>query len=266
MRRLGQIAVTTTFVVLALPGLARAGTVRGEIASLEGLFYVAHPGEANHLTISGSGSRYSVHDRAGVTAGRDCTQVDPETATCRSSRDVFVSIEVWTKDGRDIVHISLDASTFVFVNGGIGDDRLFVGARNVRSSGGDSLVLVGGPGGDTLGGNPGVRPSVNYLSSTSPVSVSIDGVANDGARGEGDNVLPSIYEVDGSVFGDRFTGSAARDSSTGTRGTTRSRASAERICCSADRATTSFSAARVTTGSQADPRTTRSRGGAETML
>ena len=142
MRRLGHIGITTTLLVLAVPGLARAGTVRGEIARREELRYVAHPGEVNHVTITGSRTTYSVHDAAGVTAGRDCTQIDATTATCESSRHFFNSVGVITGDRNDIVHISSDHSTYV--KGGIGDDRLF-GASNA-ANGGAGDVLTGGPG------------------------------------------------------------------------------------------------------------------------
>ena len=209
MHRLGRIAITSTLLALSLhPGLARAGTAGGFVYShYEGLSYVANAGETNDVTITGSGSTYSIHDSAGLTAGLDCTQVDATTATCESSRPSFHDISVATRDGDDIVHISSDTNTHVL--GGRGDDQLFGGSESAEHSAGD--VLDGGPGGDTLGGAPGVRTFVLYSSRTAPVRVSTDGVANDGERGEGDNVLPSIYGVTGSPAGDHFVGSAGED-------------------------------------------------------
>lgn len=129
MHRLGRIAITSTLLALSLhPGLARAGTAGGFVYShYEGLSYVANAGETNDVTITGSGSTYSIHDSAGLTAGLDCTQVDATTATCESSRPSFHDISVATRDGDDIVHISSDTNTHVL--GGRGDDQLFGEAR-----------------------------------------------------------------------------------------------------------------------------------------
>ena len=209
MRRVSQLAVASTLLALTLrPASARAGTVGGEISrSGEGLSYVANAGETNDLTIAGSRSTYSVHDGAGVTAGMDCKKVDATNAICKSSRISFHGIVVDTEDGNDIVHISSNTSTVV--RGGTGNDWLFGGSRDVEFRGGDALF--GGPGGDTMGGALGVRTFVSYSFRTSPVSVSEDGVANDGERGEGDNVLPSILAVTGSHAADRLTGSPGRD-------------------------------------------------------
>lgn len=209
MRRLVQIAITSTLLALTLqPGSARAGTVGGQVHShLEHLVYVANVGETNDVTITGSGTTYSIHDSAGVTAGMDCTQVDATNATCESSRASFHDISVATRDGDDIVHISSDTLTHVF--GGRGNDQLFAGSENPDIGVGN--VLSGGPGADTMGGEPGVRTMVFYDSRSTPVRVSLDGVANDGERGEGDNVLPSIYSVGGSPAGDHFVGSSADD-------------------------------------------------------
>jgi hypothetical protein len=51
--------------------------------------------------------------------------------------------------------------------------------------------------------------TVAYASTISELSVSLDGVANDGRPGEGDNVLPDVENISGADFGNRFTGSAA---------------------------------------------------------
>jgi Ca2+-binding RTX toxin-like protein len=182
--------------------------VGGQVHShLEHLVYVANVGETNDVTITGSGSTYSIHDSAGVTAGMDCTQVDATSVTCESSRASFHDISVTTMDGDDIVHISSDTYTHVY--GGSGNDQLFGGSDNPENMASD--VLSGGPGGDTLGGAPGVRTFVFYSTRTAPVWVSMDGVGNDGERGEGDNVLPSIYGVTGSPKGDHFVGSTGDD-------------------------------------------------------
>jgi hypothetical protein len=63
--------------------------------------------------------------------------------------------------------------------------------------------LDGGPGADALSGGPG-RDSVSYEGAA--VSVTLDEVANDGAAGEGDNVLRDTEDVYGSENPDTITG------------------------------------------------------------
>lgn len=85
------------------------------------------------------------------------------------------------------------------VDGGSGDDALDFsqgGSRNDPSIGADHYV--GGPGTDKLWLDE--RPS--------GVSISLNGVADDGAAGEGDNVDSDIEGFDGTSGNDVFNGSA----------------------------------------------------------
>lgn len=70
----------------------------------------------------------------------------------------------------------------------------------------DDDELDGGPGADLFGGGPG-RDAVSYAGSA-PVVVTLDGQANDGAPGEGDNVRLDIEDVYGSAGADKLTGDA----------------------------------------------------------
>jgi len=80
------------------------------------------------------------------------------------------------------------------ISGGPGDDQLGGGSE-------------GGPmQADSLRGDAG-RDTVDYSSRVSPIVVSLDGSANDGASGEGDNVQPDIEDIVATSSGDTLIGS-----------------------------------------------------------
>jgi Ca2+-binding RTX toxin-like protein len=81
---------------------------------------------------------------------------------------------------------------------------------NVLLGGAGDDVIDGGAGPDLLIGGSG-RDRADYSSRRSPVTVSLDGQANDGAIGEGDSVEPSTEDVAGGARGDRLTGSDRRN-------------------------------------------------------
>ena len=97
------------------------------------------------------------------------------------------------------------------VDGGAGDDGLehcsnCIGSNNDPGVGADNYV--GGPGNDKLwldGHNSGM-------------TISIDGQANDGSSGEGDNVGSDIETIAGTVHNDVFNGSAGPDNFEGDGG------------------------------------------------
>ena len=90
------------------------------------------------------------------------------------------------------------------VDGGTGDDGLehcsnCIGSNNDPGVGADTYT--GGPGADKL-----------WLDGhASGMAISIDGQANDGSSGEGDNVGSDIEAIAGTVHNDVFTGSAGPD-------------------------------------------------------
>jgi Ca2+-binding RTX toxin-like protein len=89
------------------------------------------------------------------------------------------------------------------INGGAGHD--------VVSGGKDDDWLVGGPDDDYISGHEGVD-TVTYSDYTVPVSVSLDGAYNDGAVGEGDNVLVDVERVIGGSKNDTLVGSSVANS------------------------------------------------------
>ena len=90
------------------------------------------------------------------------------------------------------------------ISGGGGDDAIEGGAGND--------TITGGTGADVLTGGPDVD-TVSYASATTPVTVTLDGIANDGVGDggtttEGDNVVSTENLIGGSA-GDRLVGDQA---------------------------------------------------------
>jgi Ca2+-binding RTX toxin-like protein len=83
------------------------------------------------------------------------------------------------------------------LNGGLGADVLLGGAGSDR--------LDGGLGPDRINGEAG-RDTLTYEDRTSPVMVSLNGRADDGEKGEGDNVGNDVEVVLGGTLGDTLTG------------------------------------------------------------
>ena len=85
------------------------------------------------------------------------------------------------------------------LNGGAGNDTIDGGLGNDTENGddgNDTFVQSGevGNGADVMNGGAGID-TVDYTSRELPVTVTRDGIANDGVAGEGDNVMPDIENV-----------------------------------------------------------------------
>lgn len=103
--------------------------------------------------------------------------------------------------------------------GGDGDDHFAFtgkGRHIVFGTGGDD-TMVSGPGPDELDGGYGGdiaghdAPSddvVTYAGRARGVTVTLDGFADDGARGEGDFILPTVEQVVGTSHADTLVGAA----------------------------------------------------------
>lgn len=95
------------------------------------------------------------------------------------------------------------------LRGGAGRDRLFGSqGSDVLRAGAGNDSLFGGPGTDVLDGGPG-RDWISYHARSVGVSVSLDGVADDGKPGELDLVGATIENVVGGAGPDRITGTAS---------------------------------------------------------
>jgi Ca2+-binding RTX toxin-like protein len=131
--------------------------------------------------------------------------------------------------------VSLGGAGNDFVTDSAGDDELRGGDGNdvVRGDDGNDIE-DGGPGDDRVGYSPGVSNDDDTGADTliggtgddrlildghsGGMTISLDGQANDGSPGEGDNVGSDFEQIDGTTSADVFTGSAGHDQFSGGQG------------------------------------------------
>src|SRR4051794_13990492 len=107
-------------------------------------------------------------------------------------------IDVQGGVGADVLRGAWTSGSTVTLEGGPGDDRLFAGGSD---------RMIGGPGADTMAGlavGPAGTASYDDSAQTG-VTVTLDGVANDGAPGENDDVEPTVARVVGTEQDDSLT-------------------------------------------------------------
>jgi hypothetical protein len=101
------------------------------------------------------------------------------------------------------------------LDGGPGEDTL---ESYISGLGyGDPISPAHSAGTDALAGGPGTD-TVSYQARTDPLSITIDGDANDGAPGERDNVAADVEAVVGGEGDDAITGGGGRDVLAGMEG------------------------------------------------
>jgi Ca2+-binding RTX toxin-like protein len=215
----------TVLALLALwPAVASASTVSKSGSTLT---YNAAAGETNSVVVSLANGVYTVDDSgATIGVGAGCTTVNAHRATCPGSGVTGITINAG--DGNDVAWVT--AATPATITGADGNDTLIGGNANdvlIGCTGNDSLnggggadVLAdtffncagggndtfdGGTGPDSIYGGPGTD-TVTYASRTAPVFVTLDGSANDGEAGEGDNVSPDVENITGGSGGDELSG------------------------------------------------------------
>lgn len=115
--------------------------------------------------------------------------------------------------GNDAIFGREDADT---LNGAVGDDTIDGGGKGDGLNGGpgnDVLfgsagvdTLDGGDGSDTLDGGSGIGDLASYSGRSEDLQLSLDGIANDGAAGENDQLL-GIENVTSGNGNDSITGS-----------------------------------------------------------
>jgi Ca2+-binding RTX toxin-like protein len=125
----------------------------------------------------------------GASGERDNVKTDVEDVIGGSGQDKI------TGDSADNV-----------LSGGAGNDTLDGGAGNdvMHGGAGDDRMLQG-LGNDTFDGGDG-SDLADYSAERSPVTVTLDGAANDGENGEHDNVQQNVERVTGGAAGDRLIG------------------------------------------------------------
>ena len=122
----------------------------------------------------------------------------------------FTKIDITSGAGNDRITISSNLPyTSANLRGDAGNDTITGGKGNDTILGGDSNDTLDGAGGaDLLSGGPGLD-TANYSTRSDSLGISLDGLANDGAAGEKDNVIAE--EVITGAGDDTITGSAGDD-------------------------------------------------------
>lgn len=208
-----RLLLCAAALVLALGGSARAATVAlpfvAHVPAYKGssgydlyeFTLVAADGEANRLTIESprpGAAELRVRDAgAALTPGEGCVAED-EWVVCRADRGTaqpqLQRTEVRLGDGHDELELK---GLYASVSAGPGDDRV--------TSPDSAVSLHGGTGADYV---RAPRGSVSYAGHTEGVRVTPDGVADDGAPGEGDDVGATFSLVIGGAGPDELHGAA----------------------------------------------------------
>lgn len=227
MNRVGRTLIVLGAALAALPaGTAAAGTVAVEGGQI---VFRANPGEINRVSVfvnENEGPDYHViTDSTRPTSGSGCEDgFFSGEAVCRVAPGTPIVADLG--DGADEATLQLPNGRIL---GGPGDDVL-------KGNSSPNQTFDGGPGNDQFDGDSppycieGTTPSgpdvfiggegvdtVDYSDSdVGQVNVTLDGAANDGGAGEGDNVNPDVENVDGTTCAvNDITGSAAPNALTG---------------------------------------------------
>jgi Ca2+-binding RTX toxin-like protein len=219
----GRMAVLAAIAAatLVVPAIAHAGLSRSQDGTVE---YNALKGESNDVTVTFDGTSYRIHDAARAYPGYGCRRVTLTDVACDGT-DVW-QVRVATDDKNDVVHLEVPVPATA--DGGAGDDRLYGGSETDYLLGGDGVDLLdggdgwdylfGGPGADDLRGGPGIRDVADYNDRTAPVTVTLDGIRNDGEAGENDLVETDVEDVFGGAGNDTIVGDAQSNDLNGVGG------------------------------------------------
>ena len=214
------LAATATTTMLMLVGAAPAMAGLMKIAGGSAI-YSADPGEANNLTVDFAGNEVIFNDVVPVTDGDGaggCT-ASGNQGRCPLGADLpgQVSVSAFLDDLDDRFQVTPAVPTdfFIGAEGEDGNDTL-IGhdGRNDLEGGAGNDTLDGRAGDDNLAGGTGADnhiggdglDEVDYGQATGPVTVSLNGIADDGQQGEGDNVNPDVELVEGGDFNDLIIG------------------------------------------------------------
>ena len=196
----------------ALPPEPKGGSP-GSI-SVYRLTYTAAAGEANDLTITGAtgtivssplGVRMS-DAGAPLSAGQGCAAQGAEVVCTVSGAATIERFDYDTGDGNDKVRM---VSTSGNVQLGPGGDSLTADLANPQAA--PAINADGGAGADTFGANVSGALRVMYTTRATPVTATLDGEANDGEAGEGDQLGAGVGGVDGGSAPDTITGGPSND-------------------------------------------------------
>jgi diguanylate cyclase (GGDEF)-like protein len=191
-------------LLLLVPGSALAGTASLTAGKLN---VKASPGQNNKLTIgAGTDSRGSgalIEEEAHgatISPGAGCSNFAPGQVYCPLPN--AISVDAGDGDDSVVVYSWIGAT----LRGGPGNDQLYGSAGKDVIDGQDGNdTLGGGYGGDTIKGGPGTD-TVTFSYFTSPVAVSLDGLANDGIANDHSNVSSDVENIIGGPNADTLVG------------------------------------------------------------
>jgi Ca2+-binding RTX toxin-like protein len=170
-------------------------------------------GNGGNDILNGLGGDDTLDGGAGADGMYGGSGNDTVTYASRTN-PVFISSDGVANDGEAGEGDDIGTSIETMI-GGSGDDQITGNDNNeLLLGGGGNDTLNGAGGNDTLDGQAGAdqmiggpgNDTVTYASRAAAVSVNIDGVANDGAPGEGDNIDFSVETVIGGSGNDFMLG------------------------------------------------------------
>jgi hypothetical protein len=233
-------AAVAAVVVLAVPAAAQAGTLTAELPA--SLTYTAATDESVTLGVAAPSASLDTDQTITYGAGTGaCFQQTPARAECPvpgrfivnlfgnggnvdgSAVTALVSLEAHGGTGADRIAGTANADQLTgdagddTIGGGPGNDSIDAGPGNDEiDDGAGNDAVTGGTGDDTWVAGPGAdaftpgdgADRVSYEGRTAPVTITLDGVADDGETGEGDNAGTAESAI-GGAGNDRIVGNDA---------------------------------------------------------
>jgi Ca2+-binding RTX toxin-like protein len=160
-----------------------------------------------NVTIEDRGAVITTTTPLGADGGSSCTIVGLHRAVCHYLNNSIHSANFQLGTLND-TFTPQGAAEDLGIDGGPGNDRLTGGTGRNWFQPGTGTDQVVGNGGDY----------VTYADHTTPVSITVDGQANDGSAGENDS-LTGIADYTGGTGDDTLTGSGGPDRLDGGQGT-----------------------------------------------
>jgi RTX calcium-binding nonapeptide repeat (4 copies) len=165
-----------------------------------GIVVTAAAGETNVVTVRRSPRGIVIEDTGAPLTGR-CRVARSGGRFCRGE---FDGVDVLLGDGDDRLDHSTAGGT---IQGGPGGDDIRVTTA--------IYLLAGGPGADRLDATGALGASVSYADHADDVTVRLNDIADDGAAGEGDNVIGPVTGLTGGAGDDLLEAGPAASGLTG---------------------------------------------------
>jgi Ca2+-binding RTX toxin-like protein len=194
-------------------------------------FVYSGGGESNNVLVQQIGGNYDFLESAPgatITFPDDrCTQVSSVEVTCpiTDADGITWDADAELHDGAD--QIDMRTTRRAWIEGGAGSDVLKGGSSTdtilgdsdfFAPAGSDGSDFIDGRGGADFMRGDGGTDTVSYASRSTTVNASIDGVANDGGSGEGDNIDTDVEILSGSQGNDVLTGNGSANTLRGNGG------------------------------------------------